>query len=42
MIGSILSKDYAFTPLKEHHPEEGTFLYGVRRLRERMLAEVVP
>lgn len=42
MVGAILSKDYAFTPIKELYPQEGTFLYGVRKLREKMMMEVMP
>jgi len=42
MIGAILSKDYSFRPATDPCPEEGTFLYGVFRLREKMLASVTP
>jgi hypothetical protein len=42
LVAAILAKDNSFTPAFDPYQQEGSFVYAVCRLKEKMFAQVTP
>jgi hypothetical protein len=40
-VGAFIAKDYGFIPANDPYPQEGTFLYAVFRLKEKLYSDTL-